>query len=324
MKIVELKPIAGTVSEFEQLERRIRLAFKRLLYAPLLAELQTPAKVLNSRDALLEALRTGQVTFQAGVFGGRFSAEVTKGLRKLGARWDPKSSTFRLAASSLPMDVKAAIGASSARFEERLKAIDARLAKFLPEEIADSVRAADLFDSSLWKTSRELRKTLERITIQPELTAEQRERIATEWQFNLDRWIKDFAADEIPKLRKAIQKNAFKGDRYEAVVSSIRRSFGVTERKARFLARQETNLLLTKFKEARYTEAGVTEYRWGCVVGSKHHPVRPSHKKLEGRIFSWNDPPITTEPGASVRRNNPGEDFNCRCFARPIVRFTKP
>ena len=36
--------------------------------------------------------------------------------------------------------------------------------------------------------------------------------------------------------------------------------------------------------------------------------VRSSHADQEGRVFSWDDPPV----GA-----HPGEDYNCRCTAEP-------
>ncbi len=36
--------------------------------------------------------------------------------------------------------------------------------------------------------------------------------------------------------------------------------------------------------------------------------VRPSHAANEGRIFAWDKPPAT---------GNPGEDFGCRCWAEP-------
>ena len=52
------------------------------------------------------------------------------------------------------------------------------------------------------------------------------------------------------------------------------------------------------------------------VVGSPNHPVREMHKALAGKVFSWDDPPITNEKGD---RNNPGQDYGCRCYARPIV-----
>ena len=87
---------------------------------------------------------------------------------------------------------------------------------------------------------------------------------------------------------------------------------------------------MAKYKETKYVAAGVPEYRWGCVKMPhqsspqaiyKPGDVRYSHGILEGKIFSWNNPPITTPPGEPERRNNPGQDYNCRCFAIPIVRF---
>jgi len=38
--------------------------------------------------------------------------------------------------------------------------------------------------------------------------------------------------------------------------------------------------------------------------------VRPSHAENNGKIFSWDDPPTT---------GHPGEDFGCRCVARPLL-----
>lgn len=122
------------------------------------------------------------------------------------------------------------------------------------------------------------------------------------------------------KLRKQVMAAAFRGNRYDALVKTIQRSYGVTVSKAKFLAHQETNLLMAKFKETRYTDAGIVEYRWRCVTGSKLHPVRPSHKALDGKIFRFDDPPITTPPSEAPRRNNPGEDYGCRCTAVPVVR----
>ncbi len=191
--------------------------------------------------------------------------------------------------------------------------------KKLPE-LSASIHVSDLFDSSLWRVDRDVRKSLKDLAVAPQLTEHTAKRIAEEWQTNLDLSIKDFAEEEILKLREDIRKAAFSGNRRESVVKSIQRSFGVTENKAKFLARQETSLLMTKFKETRYTDSGVDEYRWRCVVGSPKHPVRPSHKILDGKIFRWDDPPTTSAPGEPARKNNPGQDFNCRCSAIPILR----
>lgn len=322
LKVIELAPIKESTEDYERIEARIKAVFRKMLYVPLMRELGLPTSTLrNSRDDLLEALRSGRLTFLDGAFRGKLNATLTRELKALGARWDRRQRLFVLDDASLPRDVWQVVGASEARFAERLASIDRKLSQNLPAEIAESVKVSDLFDSLLWKTDKEVGKTLERITVTPKLTTEQASRIAAEWQNNMDLWIQNFAEKEIVRLRKEMQGNVFAGNRFESAIKSIQRSYGVTQDKAKFLARQETSLLVTKFKETRYTDAGVNEYRWGCVVGSPKHPVRPAHKALQGEVFRWDDPPITTEPGQPVRRNNPGQDFNCRCFARPILRF---
>lgn len=323
-RIIELKPIKETTQDYDVLERRIRELFKQEIYISLVKELSdAPLTLQNASDksALLEAIRTGRVTFSRGQFSGRFSSRVSKELSGLGAEWDRKTGTWRVSHSVLPMQMRAAIAASETKFNEKIAGIERKLAQILPDEIAGKFKGADLFDRTLWKTEKAFQASVKNLAMSPELPADRRKKIADEWQENMRLYIRDFAEEEISKLRKRIKKSVFTGNRYESMVKTIQASYGVSVDKAKFLARQETSLLMTKYKESRYLDAGVKEYRWGCVAGSKLHPVRPAHKRLEGKIFRWDNPPITTEPGQPQRRNNPGQDYNCRCFARPVVRF---
>lgn len=322
MKTIELKPIRETKDDYDALEARIRELFRREIFLPLVRELKINPNILqNSRDDLLSAIQSGQISFSRGSFKGQFNSAISRELRKIGAKWDRTQGSWKVPASSLPIDVRAAISASESVFAQKLAKIDERLRKLLPEEIADRLKVSNIFDRALFKVEREFQASVAGITVAPKLSDEQRKRIADEYSNNMKLYIKDFSEKQITELRADVQKSVFTGNRYESLVDTIQKRYEVSANKAKFLARQETSLLMTKFKETRYADAGVKEYIWGCVVGSPKHPVRPAHKKLEGKIFRWDDPPITTEPGEPVRRNNPGQDFNCRCFARPIVRF---
>lgn len=280
--------------------------------------------VANAKEsAVARALSDGEIAFSNGVFSGKFSAAISKELRKLGGRWVTTDNTWRLPEASLTQDIRLAISTSEARFQERVTTINKKLVQFLPEKIADNLELGDIFSALIWKTDRNISKTLSGISVLPELSAEGRKRLAAEWSANMNFWITDFTQKEIKRLRQEIIDATYSGKRYDKIVEIIHKSYGVTYGKAKFLARQETSLLVTKLKEVRYTESGIQEYKWGCVAGSKNHPVRPAHKRLEGKVFRWDTPPITSEPDEPVRRNNPGQDFNCRCFARPIVHFKK-
>ena len=317
MAYQELKPILERPNDYEAIERYIVELLRDQVYLPLIEELGEPETTIkNSIDGLLTEIARGNIVFSNGVFSGKFNSESSRELKKLGAKWS--KGEWRIPLSKLPLNVRAAISTSLHRFEETLKKVDKKLSKMLPADIADQFQAADLFDKALWKVEKSFQKTVKGITIAPSLTKEQSKKIAAEYNNNLKLPIQDWSQKEIKELRAKIKEHAFAGGRYEDVVKEIQKSYGVATRKAKFLARQETSLLMAKFKETRYTDVGINEYKWGCVVGSANHPVRPMHKALQGKTFSWDAPPVTNPEGG---RNNPGQDFNCRCFARPLVKF---
>lgn len=317
---LELRPLKEVPSDWDALEAALKDFFLKELYFPLVEEIGVRRKTLqNAKPGLLDALRTGLVTFSRGVFSGKFNSVITKELRALGAIFE--RGVFRLATSNLPPEVRMAISLSENVFRQRMEKLDRKLAAIQVEELTKKLKVAPFFERILSKTDSNFRDSVKQVTIAPQLDPKRRQKIADEWQTNMKLWIKNFTEEEIVRLRRAVQKSAFAGNRFEALIKPIQKSYGVSANKAKFLARQESSLLLTKFKETRYTDAGVYEYRWGCVAGSKNHPVRPWHKKLQGKIFRWDKPPITTGPGEPQRRNNPGQDYNCRCFPVPIVKF---
>lgn len=272
----------------------------------------------NAQDDLIAAIQRGSVQYVRGTFVGEISASISKELKGMGAKWDPKKRGWKIPRGQLSVEVSSTLSIASTRFDETLRRIDAQLQKKLPEEISDLKKIEKAFDKTLWKVDRMVGDSLKGIAVPPRLTKEQAAQISAEYTRDLDRYIKDFTEKEITELRERVQKEAFKGYRYEGLVKQIRRSYGVSQNKAKFLARQETSLLMTKFKQTRYEGAGVEEYIWTTVKGSSKHPVRPMHKALDGKKFRWDSPPVTNPEGG---RNNPGQDFNCRCYARPIVRF---
>lgn len=319
-----LKPIKESTEDYEEIEKRIKLVFRKMVYEPLLLELGQSKNVLqNSIDDLFKALQSGRITFNRGTFSGKFNASISKELKSLGATFNKKESSFKIVQARLPREVREAISASESKFKERLAKIDKKISEVLPEHISDKIKVADVFDRTLFKVDKNFESSVKAVTVTPKLTPDMRKKIADEWQNNMDLWIKDFAEKEIVELRAKIQKSVFAGNRYESAVKSIQESYGVTTNKAKFLARQETGLLMAKFKKNRYLDSGLPFYKWKTIAGSKNHPVRPAHKALEGKVFRWDDPPITSAPGEPLSRNNPGEDYNCRCFAIPIVKFNK-
>lgn len=327
MKIKELVPIKENPSDFEAVSRKIIDIFREEIYLPLLMELGAPQTVLkNSLEDLIDAIASSRISFYRGRFTGRFNAKISKALKSLGAAWSRKASAWEIHESRLPPDVSNAIRASESRFAQITRRLSERLSKLVPEEIAEKVRVAPIFDMALWETNEKFKDSVRSITVPPVLTSERRARIAEDYTNNLRLYIRDWTKKEIVSLREKIEASTFKGTRYDAMVGEIQRSYGVGVNKAKFLARQETHLLLSTFKQVRYQEAGVNEYRWQCVkmphdTSPREHTlgnVRYYHGQLDGKIFSWDNPPVVDSNG---NRKHPGTDWNCRCFPIPLVKF---
>lgn len=334
MKTKLLRPIRETVSDYEQIEEEIRRVFRREIYLPLMRLLKWPTATLQNakakEDAKTQAIRSalgsGRIAYGRGRFSGRFSADISRELKALGAKWDTKTSTWTISASSLPYDVRATIGASESRYSEMLRRVDRQLEAVLPDELASKVKVSELLDRAIHKVEKDFQASVKGIRVAPTISPEARKKIADEWANNLQLYIKDFTTKETQELRDCVSVSTYEGNRYEGLMREIQKSYGVSARKAKFLARQETGLLMAKFKEARYQEAGIDEYHWYHVEGTAEHPVRPMHRKLgdakerdgSKKVYRFSDPPVVDDQG---HRKNPGQDYNCRCYARPVVRF---
>lgn len=279
---------------------------------------RAPARANAGETALREALRTGRVQYAAGVFSGKFSSRISLELRQLGASFDKSTSTFRLAESSIPLDLRASLADAAMKSREISDQV-LRTLGAMSENIGTAAlglsfgKQVDLIVGDLQKQLVRTVSGLEGISVSPDVTPEIRKALDEKLTHNLDLAIKDFTREEIPELRRLVEENVFHGGRSDRLADIIEARFGVAKRKANFLADQETGLLTAKFREERYSEVGVREYIWST---SHDLRVRPDHRALDGKRFSFASPPVCDR--ASGRRCNPGEDYRCRCIARPV------
>ena len=126
--------------------------------------------------------------------------------------------------------------------------------------------------------------------------------------------IKSIAAEQLTDVRATVREAAREGRRVEDLAAELRERFGVSESRAELIARDQTLKANAALTEVRHKEAGIERYVWST---SRDERVRPWHQALEGRIFRYDhEPPVTNDRGD---RNLPGEDYQCRCVAVPIL-----
>lgn len=340
MKTIELKPIQESLKDYDDLEKRIEKFFRESIYIPILKQLQLPKKTIKNTahaNALMDALFTGQIIYSTGTFSGKFNASISRELRNIGAKFDRKTSSYKLEESKIPIEFRNVISASKVHFQKRMEELDETLAKLIPEELAKQFKCQDLFDKALWKADREFKKNVKNIAVTPSVSKEQREKISKAWQDNLQLYIKGWTEKQIKDIRKQIYEDVSGGTRRKSLIpaiykvtKTIQKSHEEALNKAKFLAHQESRLMMAAFKQTRYEEAGSKSYIWRCVKRphdespKQHTPgnVRYTHGKLDQKEIKWSEPPITSNPGESVRRNHAGQDYNCRCFSRPIIKVS--
>lgn len=311
----QIPPMIMKDSYWRMIERGIMVSLNELIYRPLIEALKDPhPEYMNDASALLRAVRAGTIWYEEGHFYGEFNAATSRELRMMGAMFNQKSRTWSLANESLPTDVRLAQHHADSRYDALRRALVQTLDNVDIESIDKTDHAKIGYHQTINWMNDDFTKSVKNISIPATMTPTQKDMIAAEWGTNLNKYIKDWSAKNILSLREDIQQHTLDGRRAESYAKIIQQNYGVSQRKAEFLARQETSNLMAKFRESRYGEIGVRKYRWST---SHDERVRSDHKHLNGKVFSFDSPPVSNlKTGA---RNNPGEDFGCRCVAIGLV-----
>ncbi len=143
----------------------------------------------------------------------------------------------------------------------------------------------------------------------------------------LDKWIEENVSYiqglpdwEAERLAKIIRDAYLDGMRTETLQKRLQEEVGMTKTRAKLIARDQMTTLISQVNEKRQRDAGITCYEWSS---SRDQRVRDCHRALDGKRFSWSDPPAMwyrTEKGIvyTGRRCHPGEDYCCRCVALPV------
>lgn len=312
-----LKPIYDYDKYSKPIAKVISQTFYETIFAPLFAILDIPDSRSNaSTTALKDALVTGKIRYDNGFFYGDWTATLSKQLRGIGAVYNKTRKAYALGQSSLPQDIKMAIREGNelarnqvAKVETFLKAVEGRKINLPDLEPLFSEVISGL-DKQFNTTTKEIRATDVEIPIEPRLGIALKE----SYTDNLDMYIQEWHDHEILRLRQKVAKNVAQGFRAETLVETIKAERGVSHRKAQFLARQETSLMVSKYRQVRYEDVGINKYIWSTSHDSR---VRHDHRILDKKVFDFSNPPVTDLTTGA--RNNPGEDFNCRCVAIPVM-----
>lgn len=114
------------------------------------------------------------------------------------------------------------------------------------------------------------------------------------------------------RVHKLVLEGMVDSTRASEIATEIMRTGEVTMSRAKLIARTEVARAAAGLTMSRAQHVGVTHYVWRTSGDSD---VRESHKKMNGKVVAYAEPP-EVDPGKFYHA---GMFPNCRCYMSPII-----
>lgn len=131
--------------------------------------------------------------------------------------------------------------------------------------------------------------------------------------------IKSIGVQYHEQVENIVIGNMRQGWRSSRIIEQLTDQYGVRERHARFIARDQTAKAQGELARVRQLDAGYEFFQW---VDMHDERVRHTHRELANNdigygkgVYRWDDLPIV-----DGKPLYPGSDYQCRCHAKPLAR----
>lgn len=124
--------------------------------------------------------------------------------------------------------------------------------------------------------------------------------------------IKSIASQHLTEVEGLVMRSVARGRDLGSLTAELKKRYGITQRRAAFIARDQSNKATSTLQAARQQDIGITEGVWRHSHGGR--VPRASHLKADGTTFKL-DKGLYLD-GEWVM---PGELPNCRCGWTPVL-----
>jgi SPP1 gp7 family putative phage head morphogenesis protein len=129
--------------------------------------------------------------------------------------------------------------------------------------------------------------------------------------------IKSISSDYLTQVQSAVMRSITTGNGLQDLVPFLQKQEGITLRRARVIARDQTRKAFSNLNFARMDKLGIKQYEWLHSAGSQK--PRKLHIAMSGKIYDIANPPVIDNK--TGQRGKPGDLINCKCRAIPIIVF---
>lgn len=130
--------------------------------------------------------------------------------------------------------------------------------------------------------------------------------------------IKSIEEEYLKDVSGVVFRNIETGHDLARMRDELHKTYGVTERRARMIARDQTNKATNNLSRRRLLDYGVTKAKWLHTSTGKTY--RESHVEMDGTIYSIEEGCFDDDYGGYIQ---PGELVNCHCACIPIIGESK-
>jgi len=126
--------------------------------------------------------------------------------------------------------------------------------------------------------------------------------------------IKSIASEHLTQVQGIVLRGIETGHDLGRMTDDLEKSFGVTERRAAMIARDQTAKASNNLSRQRLLDYGVTKGKWMHTSSGKTY--RDSHVEMDGEIYDLEEGCYDDDYGDYVQ---PGELVNCHCVCIPVI-----
>lgn len=130
--------------------------------------------------------------------------------------------------------------------------------------------------------------------------------------------IESIASEHLTQVQGIIMRGVETGHDLSQMTEDLESSFGVTERRAAMIARDQTAKATNNLSRQRLMDYGVKYGKWLHTASGKTY--RESHVDMDGTIYDIEQGCFDDDYGDYIQ---PGELVNCRCLCVPVLDFSK-
>ena len=309
-----LRPIRDKLRYSDDLEKILSSELYELIYRPLIDLLDPTMKENAKPSVLVTAFLSRVIYYKDGYAYGKFNASISKAIVNLGGKFNHTKKAFKISQGQFPPEVRDALARGSMVEQEAIDKMRKKAQELASQNILIP-RVEDISKGTLADLHEQFTKlTPEDLQIPVEMNQEMEKKIRQDYTENIHLEINSLGQEAVERLRYRVEEAVGQGMRAKDLKGILESEYGVMSGRSKFIARQETSLFVSHYRQVRYKDAGLNEYMWSDSNDSR---VRHDHRDLNGKIFRWDDPPITDKHTGA--RNNPGEDFGCRCLALAVM-----